>query len=58
MPTCRTHSQPLVISPPPKILEYFLLTGRWLSQAKFMAVLTDRPDKGVEHGPGPARPAC
>lgn len=53
MPTCITHSQSLVTSPLPKMLEYFLLTGRWLSQAKFMAVLTDRPDKEVEHGPGP-----
>lgn len=58
MSTSRALSQPVVISPPPKMLEYFLLTGRWPSQAKFMAVLSDRPDKEVEHGPGTSRPAC
>jgi hypothetical protein len=40
------------------MLEYFLLTGRWPNQAKFMALLTDRPDKEVEHGTGSARSAC
>jgi hypothetical protein len=58
MATSSAPSQPLVISPPPRMLEYFLLTGRWPSQAKFMALLTDRPDKEVEHDPGPARSAC
>ena len=58
MPTCRAPSQPLVISPPPKMLEYFLLTGRWPSQAKFMAVLSDRSSEEVDHGSGTARSAC
>lgn len=58
MATSRAPSPPVVITPPPKMLEYFLLTGRWPSKARFMAVLTDRPEEEVEHGARAARPAC
>ena len=54
----RTHYEPMVISPPVKMLEYFLLTGRWPSETRFMSVLTDREEEEVAHGPGSARPAC
>lgn len=54
----RTHYEPMVISPPAKMLEYFLLTGRWPSETKFMAVLTDRDEEEVAHGPGRACSSC
>lgn len=60
MDTCRRANQVLVISPPPKMLEYFLLTGRWPSDLKFMAVLSDQPSRKEERhgGKGPACPGC
>ena len=61
MNTCSRRGSVAVISPPLRLLEYFLLTGRWPQELKFMSVLTDNPGpKEVRHvpdpGPGPARP--
>ena len=45
----RKKEPPAVITPPPRMLEYFLLTGRW-PLLKFMAMLTDKREE-VEDGP-------
>ena len=59
MNSCGRRNEVAVITPPPKMLEYFLLTGRWPSNLKFMAVLTDQcGPKEVCHGTGTARPGC
>ena len=42
---------PIVISPPPRMLEMFLITGRWPEGEKFMPLLTDKEDDDGAEAP-------